>query len=376
MNDFKLLRIECDKVVLSEYHKGAKSSHYWFVKTPNDAVPVHVSSFIRSGGSATRDILIQYEIPLAAFERFDRVEFYFFSSSNKGPLPPQLYVLRPKQREVELAAERLSLFDVEVSSGSEEVDSVMREIAAARDYWSNVFCKHLLEERGGGEGGTASGTEGGGYTFVERARYFKRVKPERLMERRRYALAAWKATYAYDYFVRGTMRRMWGKLAKEYQSFALALIHEVLSSMFELDSSVNLTSVCVYLTYKRPFSWSGPLLKYSAGGGGVVAVELEPRPSWADLAIVAEAGGRRRTLLVECKQGPPELWLEKALKQSRRYRAAGAAALLLALRQLHEEARKTLLHYYNYVIDGCAPTRCCECKRELGETLDAWLSRG
>lgn len=211
---------------------------------------------------------------------------------------------------------------------------------------------------------------------MERARYFKRVKPERLMERRRYALAAWKATYAYDYFVRGTMRRMWGKLAKEYQSFALALIHETLSSMFELDSSVDLTSVCVYLTYKRPFSWSGPLLKYSAGGGGVVAVELEPRPSWADLAIVAEAGGGRRTLLVECKQGPPELWLEKALKQLRRYKAAGAAALLLALRQLHEEARKTLLHYYNYVIDGCAPTRCCECKRELGETLDAWLSRG
>jgi hypothetical protein len=32
---------------------------------------------------------------------------------------------------------------------------------------------------------------------------------------------------------------------------------------------------------------------------------LEPRPSWADLAIVAEAGGRRRTLLVECKQGTP-----------------------------------------------------------------------
>jgi hypothetical protein len=153
MVEFKLLRVEHDKVVLSEYHKGAKSSHYWFVRTPNDAVPVHVSSFVRSGGSATRDILIQYEIPLAAFERFDRVEFYFFSSSNKGPLPPQLYVLQPKQREIKLAAERLSLFDVEVSSGSEEVDNTVREIAAARDYWSNVFCKHLLEERGGRRGG-------------------------------------------------------------------------------------------------------------------------------------------------------------------------------------------------------------------------------
>ena len=351
-------KIKDDVIVLKEYHKGAKSSHYWFIRTPEDAVPVHVSSLTRSGSFAKTSVpmsgFIQYEIPLLALERFDRVELYLFMSSNRGPLPAKLYVLHPKRREVELANERLELHEVEVSSGSDEVDSVVSEITAARDYWSEVFCKRLVA-----------------------GIHFSRVDERRLSERGRYASIALKATYAYDYFVRGSREGMWKKLAKEYQTFALALIHEILSSAFELIEPAYFARVylCSYLTHKRPFSRSGPLLRYRMGESGEIAVELEPRPSWADIAVTARAGGASRTLLVECKQGPPELWIEKALRQSKRYKAAGDSALLLALKPLPEGWRKRLLERYDYVIDNCAPARCGECKRKLSEALSAWLAQ-
>jgi hypothetical protein len=218
----------------------------------------------------------------------------------------------------------------------------------ARDYWSSVFCNLP-----------------GPY----------KIRESESKEQRAYIEASLKAMFAYNFFVRNSKQQMWMKMAKEYQNFVLALIHEYLSGKYRFlqDDPMTLAMICTYLNVKRYFSRSGAILKYDLGNG-TIEVELEPRPSRADLKI-SLTGQKTATLLVECKQGPPELWIEKSIKQSKRYKATKATLLLVAMHPLNEAQKAILANHYDHIVDNCTPRHSQECKKKLTRTIDAWITK-
>lgn len=342
--------IDRDLLILWEEHKGGKSSRYWFVRDSSTSIPTHVSSILKSKEWVKKEMLeIRYEIPLETLGRSNRVELYLFLASNRGWLPGEIWVLIPSTRELKLEKEGIHPSELTVSSGSPEIDEVVKQIMEARDYWSSVFCNLP-----------------GPYKFRE----------SESKEQRAYIEASLKAMFAYNFFVRNSKQQMWMKMAKEYQNFVLALIHEYLSGKYRFlqDDPMTLAMICTYLNVKRYFSRSGAILQYELAENEKIELELEPRPSWADLRI-SLTGQKTATLLVECKQGPPELWIEKSIKQSKRYKATNATLLLVAMHPLNEAQKAILANHYDHIVDNCAPRHSQECKKKLAQTIDAWITK-
>jgi hypothetical protein len=140
-----------------------------------------------------------------------------------------------------------------VSSGSPEIDEVVKQIMEARDYWSSVFCNSP-----------------GPYEIdfmnskIPVNEIGRKIREGESKEYRAYIEASLKAMFAYNYFVRNSKQKMWMKMTKEYQNFVLALIHEHFSGKYRFlqDDPLMLASICVYLNVKRYFSRSGAILQY------------------------------------------------------------------------------------------------------------------
>jgi hypothetical protein len=342
--------IERDLLILWEEHKGGKSSQYWFIRDSSTSIPTHVSSIMKSKVWVKKEMLgIRFAIPLETFGRSNRVELYLFWASNSGWVPGKMWVLIPSTGELKLEKEKLYPSEIAVSSGSSEIDEVVNQIMEAKNYWSSVFCNLP-----------------GPYKIRE-------IKSK---EQRAYIEASLKAMFAYNYFVKNSKQQMWMKMAKEYQNFVLALIHEHLSGKYRFlqDDPMTLAMICTYLNVKRYFSRSGPILQYELAENERIELELEPRPSWADLKI-SLTGQKNANLLVECKQGPPELWIEKSIKQSKRYKATDATLLLVALHPLNSTQKAILADHYDQIIDNCTPTHSQECKKTLAQTIDTWIAK-
>jgi hypothetical protein len=359
--------IDRDLLILWEEHKGGKSSRYWFIRDSSTSIPTHVSSILKSKEWVKKEMLeIRYEIPLETFGQSNRVELYLFWASNRGWLPGEIWVLNPSTRELKLEKEKIHPSELTVSSGSPEIDEVVKQIMEAKNYWSSVFCNLP------GPYKTVSINGKIIFTVNEIGR---KIRESVSKEQRAYIEASLKAMFAYNYFVRNSKQQMWMKMAKEYQNFVLALIHEYLSGKYRFlqDDPMALAMICTYLNVKRYFSRSGAILKYDLGNG-TIEVELEPRPSWADLKI-SLTGQKTATLLVECKQGPPELWIEKSIKQSKRYKATNATLLLVAMHPLNEAQKAILANHYDHIVDNCTPRHSQECKKKLTRTIDAWITK-
>lgn len=361
-----VIDIDRDLLILWEEHKGGKSSRYWFVRDSSTSIPTHVSSILKSKEWVKKEMLeIRYEIPLETLGRSNRVELYLFLASNRGWLPGEIWVLIPSTRELKLEKEGIHPSELTVSSGSPEIDEVVKQIMEARDYWSSVFCNL--------PGPYRIDFKSGKITVVEIGR---KIRERESKEYRAYIEASLKAMFAYNYFVRNSKQQMWMKMAKEYQNFILALIHEHLSGKYRFlqDDPMMLASICVYLNVKRYFSRSGAILQYELAENEKIELELEPRPSWADLRI-SLTGQKTATLLVECKQGPPELWIEKSIKQSKRYKATKATLLLVTMHPLNETQKAILANHYDHIVDNCTPRHSQECKKKLTRTIDAWITK-
>jgi len=144
--------------------------------------------------------------------------------------------------------------------------------------------------------------------------------------------------------------------------------------MLNASPTLRALSRCTYLNVKRYFSRSGAILQYELAENEKIELELEPSPSWADLKI-SLTGQKNANLLVECKQGSPELWIEKSIKQSNRYKATDATLLLVALHPLNNTQKAILANHYDHIIDNCTPTHSQECKKTLAQTIDTWITK-
>jgi hypothetical protein len=308
---------------------------------------------------------IRFAIPLETFGRSNRVELYLFRASNSGWVPGKMWVLIPSTGELKLEKEELYPSELAVSSGSTEIDEVVNQIMEAKNYWSSVFCNL--------PGPYKIDLKNGKITIDEIRR---KIRESKSKEQRAYIEASLKAMFAYNYFIKNSKQQMWKKMAKEYQNFILALIHEHLSVKYRLlqDDPMTLVMFCTYLNVKRYFSRSGPILQYELAENEKIELELEPRPSWADLKI-SLTGQKNANLLVECKQGPPELWIEKSIKQSKRYKATDATLLLVPLHPLNNTQKAILADHYDHIIDNCIPTHSHECKKTLAQTIDTWITK-
>jgi len=360
--------IERDLLILWEKHKGGKSSQYWFIRDSSTSIPIHVSSILRSKEWVKKEMLeIKYEIPLETFGRSNRVELYLFWASNSGWVPGGMWVLIPSTREVKLEKDQLYPSELAMSSGSPEIDEVVKQIMESKNYWSSVFCNLPRPYEMDSKNGKIT------FTVDEIGR---KIRENESKEHKAYIEASLKAIFAYNYFVKNSKQQMWKKMAKEYQNFVLALIHEQLSGKYRFlqNDPMTLRSICTYLNVKRYFSRSGAILQYELAENEKIELELEPRPSWADLKI-SLTGQKTATLLVECKQGPPELWIEKSIKQSKRYKATNATLLLVAMHPLNNTQKAFLANHYDHIIDNCTPTHSQECKKTLAQTIDTWITK-
>jgi len=60
-------------------------------------------------------------------------------------------------------------------------------------------------------------------------------------------------------------------------------------------------------------------------------------------------------VIIECKQGPTKTWLEKAVKQSKKYRIIGDRLVLVTPRTLSEHEITLLKTHYDEVIHALTP---------------------
>jgi len=110
-----------------------------------------------------------------------------------------------------------------------------------------------------------------------------------------------------------------------------------------------------YLSYKRPFSSPGGILKYvDSRSGHTISLELEHEfGSEVKTDLVLKMNGK--FIIIECKQGPPERWISKAIKQAKRYKAYANTTILVSYQEISEQYKQTLSKHYDYVYDEVNP---------------------
>lgn len=271
----------------------------------------------------------QYRISLNNLirDRGNVVEIACFHASNKYVASPDIITIERSS----LSCRTVDLYYLidKVSSGVAEIDQTVNAISELKEYQFRYWNTLL--------------------------RNFKGEDCAKSL----YSRVALLATYAYRFRVEKSLRSLWSKMAEEYQNWVLTLLDGVLSRTFKYEEStknrLKMRFIQTYLGYKRPFSPSGEILKYvdpRSGQATSLEVEHEFGPGVkADLVLKIN----NRFIVVECKQGPPERWVSKAIKQAEKYKTYANTTILVSYQEIGEQYKHMLSKHYDYVYDKVYP---------------------
>lgn len=202
-----------------------------------------------------------------------------------------------------------------VSTGNAKLDKLVDDVLSYRAFWARELC------------GATTG-------YVEEYDVLLR------------------ASTAIGYYLFGRVKDTWSKLSSEYLGFAYALVHGVLVKTGYHPFGEDLAKLCKLAESSEEPVWRGYEVKYRKADGSCATVYPDKRVGnvTPDLLVATQRG----YVVFECKQGPPQTWLQKAAKQAMRYRYyVPGLLLLLTPRKLESNQLAYLLEHYDHVIDDC-----------------------
>lgn len=295
-----------------------------YVRYGNLEKPVHISSLY---GSALREVIIQggnveYLLDVSKIRELDIYEVvrsHEVLHVNRYQLVDGC--LKQLDRHCTIA---------EASTGNEKLDELVSEVVKYRAFWSTKLCK----------------------TSKNTLKAYDAVL---------------KARVALSYYLFKRLKEAWTAYSNEYLGFAYVLVHSVLGERGFVPVKAQLEEICDFAKHVDEPRWKKMVVNYINNGLNV-SISLERRLGRVvpDLLIATPRGN----IVIECKQGPPATWLNKAVKQAKGYKSLISAVLvLLTSRNLSLHEREGLLKHYDYVVDGCVVENYDVCKSKLVQIL-------
>jgi hypothetical protein len=345
-----LIELKENYLIIREFHKGTKSSTYFFLRNFNKYI--HVSQYVESSRSiiGCKDGSPRYLIPFKNILHSSNsmIELACFSATNRNILlPHQIFIkigspttnnrLECKTTSLEDLIDKISS-GIIINQGNNfiDMDKIIDDILELQNEQLNYWNKILK--------------------FDNTMKFDK----NKLL----YNKIALLATYSCRYKKYGSLRSLWGKMAKEYQNWVLSLIDQALSQIFSRDRSsedtIRRKHLQTFLHYKGFFSSSGEILRYKCKDLSFdcfITLELEHKFNndiKADLAIKLPSG---KYIVIECKQGFVESWFKKAIIQAKKYSKYADIVILVSHKGINAELKRELLKYYSYVYDSIRPNK-------------------
>jgi len=160
------------------------------------------------------------------------------------------------------------------------------------------------------------------------------------------------------------------ELSREYIGFTLALlVNSVRRAGFNRMYAQG--DFCFRALQAEPVSWRSTKVVLSSMNK-TVEIEVERRIGSLNPDVYVKINGR--SMIVECKTGPPKAWLSKAIKQAKLYRDHTDLFFFLTPRPLPKDLENNLTQYYSTVLFFCSgyPEKCSE---TLAETILHFIQR-
>jgi len=172
-----------------------------------------------------------------------------------------------------------------------------------------------------------------------------------------------KVAHAYSFYKR--VKDAWLEYAQEYLGFVYWLLDSVLREHCQLTSIRGLSDVCKRACSSESVEWRNLVAEYKCRERPL-RVYLERMISGIKPDILVETLSHRA--IIECKQGPPRTWLEKAVKQSKKYRNISDHVVLVTSQTLSKHEITLLKAHYDEVIHTCTPQNR-ECREHIFREL-------
>lgn len=310
-----------NEVIVIEEHRGVKGSRYAFLARQGSLI--HVSSLastIEHGEGFTI-----HHIPLESLDEYDHVVVFW--STNRYVQQPLIYDFRLDK--TCSSDYNIMYIAYNATSGIEEVDETVDMIMNAKRFWVNHFLP-------------------------------KRVSPENLAEslkKEAYRQIALLATYGTRYRL-GRKGSLWNKLTKEYQNYVLAHVDITLSTMGQRTDKTQFNIIqgylCAYLNYKKTFSSSGEILEYIIHNHRIKVYLEQSLPNVKTDILIST---KNNQAAIECKQGPSEKWIKKAIDQAKRYKKHVNTLMLVSIHKLSNSQLNILNNYYEIIVHEAKPKR-------------------
>ncbi|MEM4062256.1 MAG: hypothetical protein QXY11_05305 [Desulfurococcaceae archaeon] len=228
---------------------------------------------------------------------------------------------------------KTSLSRLRISSGFTAVDRLVREAFAYRCTWTSVLC------------GSMSGSVD--YYAVDML-----------------------ARGAVNYTLYRRLKEQVLELSREYTGFTLALlVNSVRRAGF--NRMYTQGDFCSRALQAEPVSWRSTKVVLSSMNK-TVEIEVEKRIGALNPDVYVKINGR--SMIVECKTGPPKAWLSKAIKQAKLYREHTDLVFLITPRPLPKDLENNLTQYYSMVL-YCSPDNAEKCSETLAETILHFIQR-
>ncbi|MEM2025255.1 MAG: hypothetical protein QXW94_03090 [Desulfurococcaceae archaeon] len=304
-----------------------------FTKYEDLGQPTHISHLYETG--ALREVMfrgdrVEYLIDTESLVKRNTIIYEY--TYNNGLLYVELYRLGRNGEIYHLG--RIGQAH-EASTGYTNIDKLVDEISMYRSKWSTLIC--MSDEN-----------------FIHFYNSFL------------------KADAALDYYLFKRIKGVWQELSLEYVGFVYALIHEILTeSGCKILENDHLEGVCTSISEANKASWRGINIEYNCSGI-CLRVKLESRAGSVSPDIELDFHGGIK-ILIECKQGPPKTWINKAIKQALKYSGSGLKSALVTFRHLSDEQFSELSKHYSYVVDQCSFCNQGKCKKVLGHIIDGVL---
>jgi len=159
-----------------------------------------------------------------------------------------------------------------------------------------------------------------------------------------------RIAHAYSFYKR--VKDAWLEYSREYLGFVFWVLDSVLRDFCRVTRIRGLSNACRRACSSESIEWSNLVAEYECNKRSL-KVYLERMISGIKPDILVEIPTHR--VVIECKQGPAKTWLEKAIKQSKKYRDIGDRLVLVTPRTLSEREITLLKTHYDEVIHTFTP---------------------
>lgn len=304
--DLMNVSIYGDELIVREETIGDCRNRF-FIKVNSDKA-IHVSNLLRD--SIFIDIIrgrVEYTIPRARLpDSFELVEV-----SNCDHPFIKVYHVRDSAINV---LDTTNNYTLVFTTSSARVDELVNEITSYREYWSSNLCRSTS------------------FSSLYRAFLI--------------------ADTSFNYNITRRLKETWLELASEYMGFLLALLHSIILGIgYEIATENSIEDKCKRVSLGISNTWKETTLVYYRGTN-TINIYLEKMIHGVTPDILVSNSESR--LVIESKQGPVENWLEKAIKQSKKYREVLKGKIALVTnRRLDQPHYNRLSKYYDAVIPDC-----------------------